>query len=173
MIGINQQIETNSGANDGVGFAVPISAVKRSVAQLENGGKAEYAYIGVSSQALYPQLAAKLGLDTKLRRPARRSRPRRPRRQGRAEGRQRQGSTSRPRDYRAGGDVILAVDGRKVIRPDDLARISPRSSPGQKVTLDNPPRRANGRQVDGDARQAARKRTRPASASRLRHRPCL
>ena len=28
VIGINQQIETNSGANDGVGFAVPISAIE-------------------------------------------------------------------------------------------------------------------------------------------------
>ncbi len=35
VIGINQQIETSSGANDGVGFAVPISAVKRSLAQLK------------------------------------------------------------------------------------------------------------------------------------------
>ncbi len=34
VIGINQQIETNSGANDGVGFAVPVSAIKRSIAQL-------------------------------------------------------------------------------------------------------------------------------------------
>ena len=58
VIGINQQIETNSGANDGVGFAVPISAIKRSIAQLRENGSAEYAYIGVSSQALYPQLAA-------------------------------------------------------------------------------------------------------------------
>ena len=64
VVGINQQIETNSGANDGVGFAVPISAVKRSIAQLEHDGEAEYAYIGVSTQALYPQLAGKLGLDT-------------------------------------------------------------------------------------------------------------
>ena len=64
VVGINQQIETNSGANDGVGFAVPISAVKRSLAQLEQKGSVEYAYIGVSSQALYPQLADKLGLDT-------------------------------------------------------------------------------------------------------------
>ena len=34
VLGINQQIETASGANDGVGFAVPITAIKRSVAQL-------------------------------------------------------------------------------------------------------------------------------------------
>jgi S1-C subfamily serine protease len=31
VVGINQQIETDSGANDGVGFAVPISAVEHSV----------------------------------------------------------------------------------------------------------------------------------------------
>jgi S1-C subfamily serine protease len=64
VVGINQQIETNSGANDGVGFAVPISVVKRSLAQLKQDGQAEYAYIGVSTQPLYPQLAHKLGLDT-------------------------------------------------------------------------------------------------------------
>ena len=66
VVGINQQIETNSGANNGVGFAVPISAVKRSLAQLERKGSAEYAYVGVSTQALYPQLADKLGLDTEF-----------------------------------------------------------------------------------------------------------
>ncbi len=70
VIGINQQIETESGANDGVGFAVPISAVKRSIAQLEDVGEAEYAYIGVSSQALYPQLAREARARRRPRRPA-------------------------------------------------------------------------------------------------------
>ena len=64
VVGINQQIDTESGSNSGVGFAIPISAVKRSIAQLAADGKAEYAYIGVSTQPLYPQLAEKLGLDT-------------------------------------------------------------------------------------------------------------
>ncbi len=64
VLGINEQIETNSGSNSGVGFAVPVSAIKRSVAQLEEKGEAEYAYIGVATQAIYPQLADKLGLDT-------------------------------------------------------------------------------------------------------------
>ena len=63
VIGINQQIETNSGANAGVGFAVPITAVAYSLAQLRSDGKVEYAYIGVTTQALYPQLADELGLD--------------------------------------------------------------------------------------------------------------
>ena len=49
MIGINQQINTTSGGNEGVGFAVPINLVKRSLDQLRANGKVEYAYIGVAA----------------------------------------------------------------------------------------------------------------------------
>ncbi len=34
MIGINQQIKTNSGGGEGVGFAVPVDVVKRSLGAL-------------------------------------------------------------------------------------------------------------------------------------------
>jgi S1-C subfamily serine protease len=135
VIGINQQIETSSGANNGVGFAVPISAVKRSIAQLENGGRAEYAYIGVSTQALYPQLAARLGLDTRFGGLLAEVVPGSPADKAGLEG----GSERihfQASAYRAGGDVILAVDGRKVIGPDDLARIISSFKPGQRVTLE-------------------------------------
>ena len=115
VIGINQQIETNSGANDGVGFAVPISAIKRSIAQLEDDGNAEYAYIGVSTQALYPQLADKLGLDTDYGGLLAEVVPGGPADEGRARGRRRAKSASRPAQYRTGGDVILSVDGHKVV----------------------------------------------------------
>ncbi|HWB68883.1 MAG TPA: PDZ domain-containing protein, partial [Solirubrobacterales bacterium] len=130
----NQQIETNSGANDGVGFAVPISAVKRSLAQLEEDGKAEYAYIGVSSQALYPQLAKKLGLDTSFGGLLAEVVP-----GGPADKAGLKGGDEKLRfqagEYRVGGDVIVAVDGHKVIQPDDLARLISASKPGEKVTL--------------------------------------
>jgi S1-C subfamily serine protease len=134
VIGINQQIETNSGANDGVGFAVPISAIKRSIAQLEATGSAEYAYIGVSSQALYPQLADKLGLDATFGGLVAEVVPGGPAEKAGLEGGdekvQFQGLP-----YRTGGDVILAVDGHDVIRPDDLARLVASKKPGEKVTL--------------------------------------
>jgi S1-C subfamily serine protease len=135
VVGINQQIETSSGASDGVGFAVPISAVKRSLAQLEQGGSAEYAYIGVSTQALYPQLAAKLGLDTDhgglvaevvADGPADEA--------GLKGGGEEIHFQGVP--YQAGGDTILAVDGREVVRPDDLSRYISAFEPGQKVTLE-------------------------------------
>ncbi len=134
VIGINQQIETNSGANDGVGFAVPVSAIRRSIAQLQEDGTAEYAYIGVSSQALYPQLAAKLGLDTTFGGLLAEVVP-----GGPADKAGLQGGDRKLRfqagEYRTGGDVILQVDGHDVVQPDDLARLIASYRPGEKVTL--------------------------------------
>jgi S1-C subfamily serine protease len=134
VVGINQQIETNSGANDGVGFAVPVSAIERSVAQLRKDGSAEYAYIGVSSQALYPQLAEKLGLDTNFGGlvstvvsggPA-------------EEAGLRGGDDKlefQAAEYTTGGDVILQVDGQDIVGPNDLARVISAHRPGDEVTL--------------------------------------
>jgi S1-C subfamily serine protease len=134
VVGINQQIETSSGANDGVGFAVPISAIKRSVAQLEEDGSAEYAYIGVSSQALYPQLAAKLGLDTTFGGLLAKVVPGGPAQKAGLKG----GNESirfQAGEYTIGGDVILQIDGKDVVQPDDLARFVSAHKPGEKVTL--------------------------------------
>jgi S1-C subfamily serine protease len=134
VVGINQQIETNSGANDGVGFAVPVSAIKRSVAQLQGNGNAEYAYIGVSSQALYPQLAAKLGLDTTFGGLLAEVVPGGPAEKAGLEGGDKK-LRFQAGEYRTGGDVILEVDGHDVVRPDDLARLVASKKPGEKVTL--------------------------------------
>jgi S1-C subfamily serine protease len=135
VIGINQQIETNSGANDGVGFAVPISAVKRSLAQLEEKGSVDYAYIGVSSQTLYPQLAAKLGIDVDYGGLVAEVVS-----GGPADEAGIQGGDEKLRfqgvPYETGGDTIIAVDGRKVVQPDDLASYISLFQPGEEITLD-------------------------------------
>jgi len=135
VVGINQQIETQSGANDGVGFAVPISAVKRSLAQLMRDGSAEYAYIGVSTQTLYPQLARKLGLDTDYGGLLSEVVPGSP-----ADEAGLRGGDEKIRfqaaAYEAGGDVILAVDSHKVVQPDALAHFISLYQPGDTVTLE-------------------------------------
>ena len=63
VIGVNQQIKSTSGGGEGVGFAVPMDAIKRSLEMLRDGGQAHYAYLGVSSVELYPQLVDKFDLD--------------------------------------------------------------------------------------------------------------
>ncbi len=135
VIGINQQIETNSGANDGVGFAVPISAIKRSLAQLEKKGSVDYAYIGVSSQTLYPQLAAKLGIDVDHGGLVAEVVP-----DGPADDAGLEGGDENLRfqgvPYQTGGDTIVAVNGHEVVQPDDLASYISLFQPGEKVTLD-------------------------------------
>jgi 2-alkenal reductase len=62
VIGINSQIRSSSGGSEGVGFAVPVDTVRRSLAQLRSSGEAHYGFIGISSQPLYPQLAKRLGV---------------------------------------------------------------------------------------------------------------
>lgn len=134
VVGINQQIETNSGANDGVGFAVPVSAIERSVAQLREDGTAEYAYLGVSSQTLYPQLARRLKLDTTYGSLLSEVVP-----GGPAENAGLKGGSEEVRfqaaKWKAGGDVILEIDGQKIVEENDLARVVAEHQPGEKVTL--------------------------------------
>jgi 2-alkenal reductase len=63
VIGINAQIRSESGVNEGVGFAVPINAAKRAMRDLIAGGRVRYAYVGVSTQDLTPAVARELGYD--------------------------------------------------------------------------------------------------------------
>jgi S1-C subfamily serine protease len=134
VVGINQQIETNSGANEGVGFAVPVSAVKRSLAQLREDGTAEYAYMGVSSQSLYPQLAHKLDLDTTFGGLLSEVVPGGPAEEAGLEGGDEKLGFQAGR-YRTGGDVILAIDDQAIVGENDLARVIAAHRPGDEVTL--------------------------------------
>ncbi len=61
VIGINSQIQSSSGGGEGVGFAVPADLVSRSIAQLRATGQVRYAFLGVTTTDLFPQLAARLG----------------------------------------------------------------------------------------------------------------
>jgi S1-C subfamily serine protease len=134
VLGINEQIETSSGSNSGVGFAVPVSAIKRSISQLQKDGEAEYAYIGVTTQQLYPQLAEKLGLDTNYGGLLAEIVPGGPAdKAGLRGGDKRIDFQAQP--YRTGGDVILSVEGHRIVTPNDLAQIISAYQPGDTVSL--------------------------------------
>jgi putative serine protease PepD len=52
VIGVNAQIESESGGSDGVGFAIPSSTVGSIVRQLVATGEVEHAYLGVRMSAV-------------------------------------------------------------------------------------------------------------------------
>ena len=74
VIGVNSQIRTDGGsANSGVGFAVPVDEIKRSLPALEKGEDPERAFLGVSSGPA-PEGGAAVG-GVIAERPGRQGRP--------------------------------------------------------------------------------------------------
>ena len=137
VIGINQQINTTSGGNEGVGYAVPVDLALRSLEQLRDDGTVEYAFIGVTTQALYPQLAERLEIETETETGALIAEISE---DGPAEGAGLRGSDEtiefQGQRIDAGGDVIVAVDGEPVVGESDLPRLVSRLDPGDEVELE-------------------------------------
>ena len=136
VLGINSQIKSSSGGGEGVGFAVPVDTVRRSLDSLRETGKVAYGFLGVSASPLYPQLARRLGLDVE---------------RGALVGSVEKGSPAAKaglsagkgkiefqgqKDIPRGGDVIVAVDGKRITQESDLADLISQKAPRQKVRLD-------------------------------------
>jgi putative serine protease PepD len=107
VVGVNSQIRSDSGGNEGVGFAIPSNTVRNVVTQLIATGKAEHAFLGVSidstaSNALIAGVrpdtpAAKAGLKK--------------------------------------GDVVTSLGGKTISNPDELASVINGFKPGDSVSL--------------------------------------
>jgi S1-C subfamily serine protease len=133
-IGINAQIRSESGGAEGVGFAIPINAARRSMAQLAATGRVVYAYLGVTTEDLTPTLARHLGYvvtrgalvgDVKGGSPADRA--------GLEGGTDEE--TFNGQNFTTGGDVIVSLDGRPVRSADDVVREVSSRLPGETVRL--------------------------------------
>jgi S1-C subfamily serine protease len=134
VIGINSQISSTGGGGEGVGYAVPVDTVKRSLAQLRRYGRVSYAYIGVASVVLYPQLARRLGLPVDRGAYVQSVNPGSPAARAGLRGGSRSMAFQAER-FRVGGDVITRVDGRTIRDESDLARAVEARRPGQTVTV--------------------------------------
>lgn len=132
LLGVPSQIESASGSNAGVGFAIPSSIVKQVVPQLIGKGAFARPWLGITGTTLTPDLAAQLNLkstqtgilviDVSAGGPA-------------AQGGLVAATTSEAGDPTA-GDVIIAVDGKSLTRFDDLVSyLLNQTAPGQTVTL--------------------------------------
>ncbi|MBA3329497.1 MAG: trypsin-like peptidase domain-containing protein [Actinobacteria bacterium] len=135
VIGINAQIRSQSGTAEGVGFAVPINSAKRSLRQLIARGRVAYAYVGVVTDDLTPALADRLKLQASNGALVVRVTEGGPAAKAGLRG----GSETielSGREFRTGGDVVLAIDGERVGDGDDLVRVvSQRLEPGQVATF--------------------------------------
>ncbi|MGH3042283.1 MAG: S1C family serine protease [Gaiellaceae bacterium] len=135
VIGVNTQIKSESGGNDGIGFAVPSSTVASIVPQIISSGAVEHAYLGVGVASLSESVAAELGVPagamvTEVREgtPA-----------AEAGLRPATGSTTVDgQSYPTGGDVITAVDGETVTDGADLQSAIDAKSPGDSVSITYP-----------------------------------
>ena len=135
VIGVNQQIKSTSGGGEGVGFAVPVDAVKRSIDKLRDGGEARYAYLGVSSVELYPQLVDRFKLDVEKGAWVQGVNPGGPAEKAGLQGGDSE-VTFQAVAYRPGGDIITKVDGKPVEDSAQLAELIATYEPGEEVPLE-------------------------------------
>ena len=135
VIGISAQIRSSTGNGEGVGYAVPIDTVRRSMRGLIASGRARYAYVGITTDDLTPSLArflhehvtsgalitcvddggpgARAGLHG-----------------GNAS------ATFEGAPVTGGGDVIVAIDGHRIRSGTDVVRwVGQRLAPGSTATF--------------------------------------
>jgi S1-C subfamily serine protease len=125
LIGVNTAIYSPSGASAGIGFAIPVDTVNRIVPELIRSGKIIRPGLGI--QIADEQIAQRLGVTGVLvvdvaRGSAASKAGIQPTRRD-AEGRLRL------------GDIITAVDGKKVVTPNELFLLLEKYKIGEVVTI--------------------------------------
>jgi S1-C subfamily serine protease len=135
VLGINSQIRTTSGEGSGVGFAVPVDVVRRSLDQLRRTGHARYAYLGVSTQQVYPQLDQRFHLGTDHGALVQEVVPGGPADHGGLRAGTRT-ERFQEDDWRIGGDIIAKVDDHEVRRDSDVSLALLDHAPGDEIPLE-------------------------------------
>ncbi len=62
VVGVNSAIFTRTGANTGIGFAIPVNLVKEELPQLREHGKVVRGWLGIYVQRVTPAIADSMGL---------------------------------------------------------------------------------------------------------------
>jgi putative serine protease PepD len=132
VIGVTAQIDSESGGNDGVGFAIPSNTVRSVVSTLIGGGSVQRGYLGIHIQTIPSQAASQLNqaagvevTEVVAGSPA-----------AKAGLKASTGSqVVNGQSYATGGDVITAVNGRPVSSADTLQAEIAGAKPGSKVSL--------------------------------------
>ena len=134
VIGINESIESTTGGNQGLGFAVPIDTARNSLTQIVTTGHVTYPWMGVTLTTLTPDLAKTLKYAVgqgalvdavKAGSPAAKA--------GISGGTST--VTVQGQQFTVGGDVITALNGKPVTSAQDLVQAIAAYKPGDVVTL--------------------------------------
>ena len=136
VLGINSQIKSASGGGEGVGFAVPVDTVRRSLRALRAHGKVDYGYLGVASQPLYPQLARRLGLPVRDGALIVKVEDGSPADEAELKTGDEKVEFQGQRDVPAEADVIVSVNGRGITREIDLADLISAHDAGDEVEVE-------------------------------------
>ena len=132
VIGVNSQIAGQTGANVGIGFAIPSDTVSSIADTLISSGKVEHAYLGVSVQEIPATVAHDLNLTEGVE--ITQVRPGTPAQQAGLKGatgkKMVQGT-----QYATGGDVITAIDGQKVKTSEGVQLAIDAHHPGDTIEI--------------------------------------
>src|SRR5437764_1198537 len=109
VVAITTQSESESGGNDGVGFAVPSSTISQVVSKLVKGQKVAHPYLGVYVKTSTNRSGAQIASV-------------------------KSGSPAAAAGLKA-GDVVTAFDGGTITSPDDLTAAVAAKRPGDKVSV--------------------------------------
>jgi S1-C subfamily serine protease len=137
VIGVNAQIETNgfSRSNSGVGFAIPVSIVKRVVPELIQDGAFEWAWLGVVGGDVTPTLAEAMKLPIPSGAYISDIAEAGPAEDAGIHGSD-ENTVFEGRQLNIGGDVITAINGQTVRSFGELlVYIAMQVEPGDEVTL--------------------------------------
>jgi serine protease Do len=119
VVGVNTAIFSPSGGNVGIAFAIPAAAAERIVEDLKDDGVVVRGWLGVQIQDVNQAIADSLSL---------------PEVNGALVAEAQPGSPAEKAGLKS-GDAILAVDGKAIAGPKELARMVAGMAPDSKVTV--------------------------------------
>jgi len=135
VIGINEQIASRSGGNEGLGFAVPINTAVRVMQQLKENGEVAYAWLGIGGKSLTPDVAETFDIGAERGVLVETVAAGGPADKAGIRGGDEE-VTVQEMQWVVGGDVIVKVDDSPIESFDDLIAFLSDKKPGDEVTVE-------------------------------------